>query len=154
MFKKPLKVAIIGKLDTKFYAPFYDKSYQIWGCNKHKDMRLIPRYDLWFDLHDKNTNRFNKLDLKPLITCDEYPYKQIIKMLGGLRFNNSMSMMIAYAIYKGAKEIRLYGCRFENDIENRTKQRANVVNMLFFAMGKGIKVYCYDNLIKEYELYK
>lgn len=145
------KVAIIGKKIEKYYAPFYDLSYDIWGCNKHEDFNNIPRFTLWFDLHDKTSNRFCNLNIKPLITIDEYPYEDIEKMLNGKRCNNSMSYMIAYAIYKGYKEIKLYGCNFKTIKENRSEQRINVVNLLYFAMGKGIKVFSYEGLMTEYE---
>ena len=62
--------------------------------------------------------------------------------------------MIAYAIYKGYNEIRLYGCNFKTVAENRTTQRINVVNLLYFAMGRGIKVYSNEGLLTEYERYK
>lgn len=148
------KVAIIGKKIGKYQAPFYDLSYEIWGCNKHDDFNNIPRFTKWFDLHDKTTTRFNNLSIKPLITVDEYPYDEIEKMLNGKRCNNSMAYMIAYAIYKGYQEIKLYGCDFVTPEEIRTHQRINVVNLLYFAMGKGIKVFSYEGLLTEYEQYK
>ena len=148
------KVAIIGKKIEKFEAPYDDLSFEIWGCNKHDDFDKIPRFNLWFDIHDKSTNHYCNLNIKPLITIDEYPYDEIEKMLNGKRCNNSMSYMIAYAIYKGYNEIRLYGCNFKTVAENRTTQRINVVNLLYFAMGRGIKVYSNEGLLTEYEQYK
>ena len=35
------KVAILGKLETKFKAPFDDPDFDIWGFNYHKIILLI-----------------------------------------------------------------------------------------------------------------
>ena len=62
--------------------------------------------------------------------------------------------MIAYAILQGAEEIGLWGVRLDTGEEIRTKQLNNVRELLFFAKGRGIKVYSYeDNLLAQYKLY-
>ena len=48
-----MKVAILGKLETKHDAPFENPEWEIWSMNKHDDEMLIPRVDKWFDLHNK-----------------------------------------------------------------------------------------------------
>ena len=146
-----LKVAILGKLPSKYQAPFADTTFQIWGCNVH-DMSKIPRFDLWFDLHS-NPSVYNIPNNK-LILHKDYPLDEAISLVGGSYFNNSISYMIAYAILKGAEEIRLYGVRLDNGEEIRTKQLQNVRELLFFAKGRGIKVYSYeDNVLANYKLY-
>ena len=150
--KKPLKVAIIGKLPSKYQAPFADTTFQIWGCNVHHDMANIPRFDLWFDLHS-NPSVYNIPNNK-LILHKNYPLNEVIDLVGGSYFNNSISYMIAYAILKGAEEISLYGVRLDNGEEIRTKQLQNVRELLFFAKGRGIKVYSYEtNVLENYKLY-
>jgi hypothetical protein len=37
------KVAILGKLPTKFNAPFDNKKWDIWTLNKHIDCEKLPR---------------------------------------------------------------------------------------------------------------
>ena len=126
------KVAILGKLVSKFNAPFEDMSYDIWTLNYHNIEP--PRVTLWFDLHAKNPNP------KADITRANYPFKEAETLVSGNYYNNTFSYMIAYAILKGYKEIEIYGCRFIHDQEVRAQQRQSVRELVMFARGRGIKV--------------
>lgn len=141
------KVAILGKLPTKFKAPFDNKDWDIWACNYH--LEELPRITRWFDIHAYNPNP------RADITRKNYPFKEVEKMLGGQYINNSFSYMIAYAIYKQYTHIALYGAQFLNDSERRTGQYSNVRELLMFARGRGIKVTApYDTImIREYDRY-
>lgn len=142
------KVAILGKLETKFKAPFDDNTWDIWGFNWHK---IMPkRYTLWFDIHSHGANPIAD------ITRDNFPFKECENLVGGQYFNNTVSYLVAYAILKGYKEIALYGVRFLRDSdEQRGGQYLNVRELLMFARGKGIKVTApYDSvMVREYPLY-
>ena len=141
------KVAILGKLETKFKAPYDDLSFDIWSFNYHKIMP--PRYTEWFDIHSHKPNPI------ATITRKNYPFDKVTNMLGGNYINNSASYLIAYAILKNYKEIHLYGMRFLNDFERRNNEFQNVREMIFFAKGKGIKVFApYDSImLNEYPMY-
>ena len=141
------KVAILGKLPSKFYAPFWDLSFDIWAFNYHKEQ--LPRVSLWFDIHKNNPNPI------ATITRTNYPFDEVVKMLGGNYFNNSVSYLIAYAILKNYKEIYLYGMQFKNDNEQRELQYQNVRELIFFAKGKGIEIKAPFNkvMLAEYPLY-
>ena len=143
------KVAILGKLPTKFKAPFEDKEWDIWTLNKHIDCEKLPRVDVWFDIHSRGIYE------KANITRVNYPFEKAEKLVGGQYFNNSISYMIAYALINGYKEIALYGMRFTTDTENRRGEYYNVRELIFFAKGKGIKVTapCDEVMLKEYKLY-
>lgn len=141
------KVAILGKLISKYNAPFEDMSYDIWTLNYHQEE--LPRVTLWFDLHTKNPNpRAN-------ITRANYPFKEAETLVSGNYYNNTFSYMIAYAILKGYKEIEIYGCRFLHDQEIREQQRASVRELVMFARGRGIKVSAPADecLLEEYDYY-
>ena len=144
---KITKLAILGKLATKFKAPFDDPNYDIWVFNYHKIMP--PRYNLWFDLHSINPNPIAD------ITRNNFPFSEITNLMGGNYINNSASYLIAYAILKGYKEIELYGMRFESPDEIRRQEYHNVRELIFFAKGKGIKISApFDPpLFNEYPLY-
>ena len=143
------KVAILGKLPTKYNAPFDKKDWDIWTMNKHSDYDGLKRVTKLFDIHANNPNP------NADITRKNFPFKAVEKMLGGNYFNNSVSYMIAYAIYKGYKTIGLFGVRFEKDFERRGQEYANTRELIFFAKGRGIKVIAPfdDVMLKEYELY-
>lgn len=128
------KVAILGKLETRFKAPFDDLSYDIWSVNKRPNEKPLPRVDLWFDLH------YEPFTPNQDFTRDNFPFDEIDNMLGGHYFNNSISYLIAYAIYKGYKEIALYGMSFQAPAERKIKQYENVRELIFFAKGRNIKI--------------
>ena len=71
------KVAILGKLPTKFNAPFDDKKWDIWTLNKHIDCEKLPRVDLWFDIHSRGVYE------KANITRKNYPFKEAEELVGG-----------------------------------------------------------------------
>lgn len=141
------KLAILGKLETKFNAPFNDPDYDIWGFNYHSQMP--PRYDLWFDLHNNSPNPI------ATITRKNFPFSDVTNLLGGNYVNNSASYLIAYAILKGYKEIELYGMRFQSTAEKRKLEYFNVRELIFFAKGRGVKISApYDSvMLKQYKLY-
>lgn len=128
------KVAILGKLPTKFKAPFDDLTYDIWTLNHHKDGYGLKRITEWFDIHANAKNQ------KATITRSNYPFKDVENLLGGNYFNNSVSYMIAYAILQGYELIELYGMRFQGENETRRGEYHNVRELLFFAKGKGIEI--------------
>ena len=144
------KVAILGKLPTKFEAPFDKKDWDIWTLNKHIDCEKLPRVDLWFDIHSRGIYE------KANVTRENYPFKEAEELVGGQYFNNSISYMIAYAILNGYKEIALYGMKFSAAIESkRDGEYQNVRELIFFARGRGIKVTAPvdEVMLKEYPLY-
>jgi len=143
------KVAILGKLHTKFEAPFDDYTFDIWTYNYHADCYKLPRITTWFDLHKVKPNP--RADITQL----NFPFDKCIDLIGGKYFNNTASWLIAYAILKKYKEIHLYGMRFQSDMEQRFLQYENVRELLFFAKGKNIIVKApYDTImLSQYPLY-
>ena len=128
------KIAILGKLKTKFDAPFDDDSWEIWCLNKHTDEHLLKRIDKWFDIHIKP----EKLDADVL--RKDFPFEECEKLVGGKYFKSTPAYLIAYAILQGATDIALYGMKFYADHERRRGELENVQNMIWFAKGKGINV--------------
>lgn len=140
------KVAILGKLPSKYFAPFEDMSYDIWTCNYNE---VLARVDHIFDIHAHGANP------KATITRSNYPFKEVERLLGGQYFNNTFSYMIAFAVLLQYKEIELYGVRLYDDHEIREHQRQNVRELIFFARGRGIKVSAPADecLLEEYAYY-
>lgn len=141
------KVAILGKLPTKYKAPFNDYNWDIWTLNRNSED--LPRVDLWFDIHKDYPYE------KANITRGNYPFEEAEKLIGGQYYNNSISYMIAYAILKDYKEIALFGMAFTRDNEHRRSEFYNVRELIFFAKGKGIKITApYDPImLKTYPYY-
>ena len=149
-----LKVAIIGKLPSKWEAFKLDESYEIWGCNYHIDLpKFEHRITRWFDIH-KNISSYNENISSKLITRDKYPLEKVLDLLGGNYLNNSISYMVMYAVLLNAVEIRLYGIALSNGEEVREKQLNNLREILFYCKGRGIKVSSIEeNVLATYPLY-
>lgn len=151
-----MKVAICGKLPDKYKAPFQDEGWQIWFCNWHEDYKKIPRYDLWFDIHEKPTKAL--LDIIPkenLILRQDYPIEYVQQLMHGNYLNNSMCYMLAYALLQKADTVKFYGCSFLDDKEKRTKQKQALREMAMFCRGLGMSVSADDKtLFEDYPLYK
>lgn len=139
-----MKVAILGKLPSKFEAPFEDKSWEIWAFNEHVDARFLPRVTKWFNLHPYAA------DFNISYTIRNFPFESCEKLVGGQYFNNTLSYLLAFAALQGAKEINLYGCNFTADKTEREYELANVREIVFFLKGQHIKIKApYDsNILK------
>lgn len=157
------KVAIVGSSDTtRNMAPYDDLSWEIWTLN---DMCILglPRIDRYFELHsdsmlDRECHKIAgvKAELEWLKTNEtvpvymvdprdwvpaavEYPIDAIIKEFGRY-FTNTVSYMIALAIYEDVDEIGLWGVDMAHYSEYGT-QRPSCEYFIGLARGKGIPVH-------------
>lgn len=158
------KVAIVGFApSTKDMAPYNDSDWEIWVLNEY--FAMLPKgidaknITRWFELHQRdtvlNSSRSKEYIEKliesniPIMMCEKhedipmskaYPLDDIIKALGTDYFTNSISYMIAQAIYEGYDEIALYGVDMAQS-EEYAKERPSVEYFVGFARAKGIPVY-------------
>ena len=71
----------------------------------------------------------------------KYPLEEIIEYFGVDYFASSIDYALAYAIYKGVKEIHIYGINFvDTNIAEYTRQKPSAEFWIGFAKGRGIKV--------------
>jgi len=167
---KVKKVAIVGTAMTYKNAPYDDPSWEIWGLNDH--WNNLPRATRWFEANNAAC-RIAKVSHKPdmlrvdwLKKCPipvymeehyddipmsvKYPYDEVNDFICDLDesgrdyFTNSVSFMIALAIYEGFDEISLYGVDMAVGSEYE-KQRPSCEFWVGLAKGRGIKVYIPDN---------
>jgi len=161
------KVAIVGCSDSKVDAPFDDESWEIWGVNNL--FYHISRYSRWFEIHniklDGNTwFRRGDADFRgqsvndyikgiagmkcpiymqkywPQIPNSQaYPIKKIIDRYGDY-FTNTISYMIALAIWMEYKAIHIYGVDMAVDTEYFW-QRPSCEYFLGIAKGLGIETH-------------
>ena len=85
-------ITILGKLPSKFLADFSDPQNEIWSMNLHDDEFLIPRVDVWFDLHRQPKKESANLTIK------NFPFEECHKLVKGRRFCSTAAYLIAYAI--------------------------------------------------------
>jgi hypothetical protein len=158
------KVAIIGKAsNSQMLAPYEDKSWEIWGLsNAYME---IPRWDVWFELHDWEYHRrvnpqhyewLTKNHGKPLYAFEanycgskslKFPLDEVMGMFGN-HFNglpqfrywtNSPSYMMALAMLQGATTIGLWGIDMAMQDEY-AYQRPSCELMIGACLAKGINI--------------
>jgi hypothetical protein len=163
---KVKKVAIVGTAMTYKDAPYSDPSWELWGLNDH--WNNMPRATRWFEAnyeaasispvsHMPNITRLDWLKKCPIPVYMEehypdipmsirYPFDEIndwiseIDPCGRDYFTNSVSFMIALAIYEGFDVIHLYGVDMAVGSEYE-KQRPSCEFWVGIAKGRGIKFY-------------
>jgi len=162
------KVAIVGYTSTREQAPYGDDSFEIWGINDLYE--YIPRFNRWFDIHSydfiKNqvSSRTGRKQLEVLKSMPvpvymqkkfksipnsvRYPFDEIVKYFSpyftdpvhARYFTNSISFMLALAIYEGFQEIAIYGVDLAVTTEY-SEQRPSCEFWIGVAVGRGIKVH-------------
>jgi hypothetical protein len=163
MSDKKRKVAIVGFApSTRDKAPYNDPDWDIWVLNEY--FSILPTGNAtniakWFELHQRDTvlnssratDYIDKLKAStiPILMVDKYddipmsekyPLDEIIKELQTDYFTNSISYMIAYALYEGVAELAIYGVDMAQD-EEYAKERPSVEYFVGYARAKGIPVY-------------
>ena len=161
------KVAIVGCSDSKTGAPFDDDSWELWGVNNL--FFHIPRWTRWFEIHNiqfdgqkwlrRGSPDFRGQTVSDYIagisqmkspvymqkkwpqipTSAAYPVKKIIDHFGDY-FTNTISWMIALAIWMGYKEIGIWGVDMAVDSEYFW-QRPSCEFFLGWAKGAGINMH-------------
>ncbi len=163
---KKEKVIIVGFAPSWQEVPWQEdvENTEIWCLNEfYKVAKQVPtfRCDRWFEIHDINSpskaipehQAFLKQCPVPLYMWKQYPeYPNSIKFplndiiayfeekgyLGARYFTNSISLMVAYAIYEGFKEISIFGVDMATSSEYQA-QRPSVEWWCGLAEGLGIK---------------
>lgn len=96
--------------------------------------------DLYFCMHDHDPiHQLSLLENTGYIDKNKYPLEQITKRYKSRYFTNTISYMIAFAMYKGYKHITLSGVDLEPDSE-WAFERPSVAYWVGRAEGLGIVV--------------
>lgn len=147
-----MRICLIGKAPGKEDVP-KDAEHK-WGLNDL--IHYIPDLTTSFEMHDVERDAsvapwmkgeieaLNKAGIpvvtykkwKELKNCVVFPMDEMHRKY----FTNTIAYMIAYAIYKKATKIELYGIQMATPVEFR-RQRACCEYWLGYAAGKGIEVY-------------
>lgn len=155
----PLKVALIGTApSSRMLAPFADTSWKIWACSPG-NMGVLPRVDVWFEIHGNLLWPENKHYGEPYIewlkkqtfpiymqdnslvpSATTFPKEEMVKEFGRDFFTSSFAWMMAMAMREGASEIALFGI----DMASRDEyilQRPGFFFFKYVAAQRGIKVW-------------
>jgi len=173
--EKRKKVAIVGKAPSSLgFAPYDDDTFEIWTLSDLVPCGQAKRYDRHFELHpvewfEERATRgcrylewMQGIDDKPLYLRQPhdalpngvlFPKEAVVEKFGTY-FTNTVSWMIAFAIYEGFEEIHVYGVDMACDDEY-AHQRPSCEYFLGWAAGAGIKIYLppESDLLKSCSLY-
>lgn len=142
------RVAIAGLGPTHDDVPWSE--WETWGVAWDA---WFPRYSLGFEMHDrqlwtpKHLERMKRADIPILMQkeCEDvsmsraYPRYAVELTVGRDYMGSSIAYMLAYAIYRKADEIGLWGVDLSDDMHDH--QRPNLEYLIGFAEGRGIKVH-------------
>lgn len=155
------KLAIIGTAPSSMHlAPFNNPEYEIWELNgvySMIDFPSITNITRHFDIHTLEVIKkqpsgyfdwLQRLNIPVYMqekhpevpTAIKYPLDEILALFPRRYFNNSISFMIALAVYEGYTDISLYGVDMAVDGEYGS-QRPSCEYMIGYCEGKGIKFY-------------
>lgn len=112
-------------------------SSEIWAVGSA--FKVLNSTDIevnkYFCLHKNETLDYDG----EVITQKEYPLQSIISKFNSRFFTNSISYMIAYALYEGFENISLYGVDMDSQSEYEF-ERPSVSYWIGFARGLSVEV--------------
>lgn len=154
-------VNIVGFAPSWVDTPWDDQFAENWGMNALFKIAGDRRWDRWYQLHDLDqhhaTDKPEHVEwmaqtrvpvyvwpehqadlLNAGVVAIPYPKQAIINHFGKY-FTNTVSWMIAHAIYEGRRRIGVYGVDMAQDSEY-AHQRPSCEYFLGWAKGAGIDI--------------
>jgi len=127
-----MRVDILGTSDSIITYDWKRDTFK-WSVSSYKSV-YQDRVQLYFAMHKgQESNKINEINL------GSYPLKEIMEWSGSNYFTSSISYMVAYAIYTGAKEINIFGVDMEEATEY-AYQRPCLAYWVGFAQAKDVRV--------------
>ena len=111
------------------------------------DNSIIPTLLFCMHPNEKPTNYSGEI-----IDLNSYPIDDVIASVESSYFTNTISYMLAYAYYKGYKNISIYGVDMLVDSEYNF-ERPSVLYFMGYLRGKGVKIYISNYIDKPLFLY-
>ena len=112
----------------------HEKGNIVWCPVAMKNPEMDDIITTYFGLHNDERGLF-----EGIIDQRNYPLDEIINKFNSFFFTNTVSYMIAYALYTGVKEIEIYGVDMVG-YEEYVNQRSSVLYWTGRAEGLGVKV--------------
>jgi hypothetical protein len=150
------KIALLGSaISSVGLAPFYDKSWEIWGCSPAN--KNLPRVDVWFELHNVElkkreglTEWMEWLAKQPIVYMQKgpspefplaraYPLREMVLKYGAYLWTSQIAYMLAAAIEQKPESIGIYGVDMAANSEYN-QQRLACQMFIQIAKQNGIDV--------------
>jgi len=156
------KIAIVGGGPTRKWAPYRDRSWEIWAFSSTYDR--YPRINRWFEIHaltdlrqqlatrKRGRRSFrNYVRFMSRLRCPVYmqrrhrfiprsvpfPKKKLVRMFGRC-FTSTAAYLIALAIAEGCDVIGLWGIDLKG--KKYARQRPAIRYLLSLARRRGIRL--------------
>jgi hypothetical protein len=140
------KMGVIIKHDMLFRMDDLRTAYScnmksFAGGNVPDGMSVHDTYDNWLKNHDKPI--ITSTAYKEYPTSVAFPLEEIINLVGYAYFRTTPAYAVAYAMYIGGKQLRIYGCDYvyPTDKYKAEAGRANMEYILSIAMQRGMDVF-------------
>lgn len=169
------KLAIIGTAPSSMHlAPYNNPDYELWilnGVYSMIDVQNTTNITRHFDIHSLDVIKtmpsgyfdylqgltipvYMQENFAEVPTSIKYPLEEILTMFPRRYFTNSISYMIALAVYEGYTDISLYGVDMAVSGEYE-HQRPSCEYMIGYCEGKGVNFYlpAESDLLKTLFLY-
>ena len=163
------KLAIVGTAPSSIHlAPYNNPDYEIWGLNgvySYIDFANITNITRWFDIHSMEAIKelyasthytygsgyfewiknlaipiYMQEAFSDFPTSVKYPLEEILRKFPRKYFTNTVSWMLALAIYEGYEDISIFGVDM-CVADEYAHQRPSCEYFIGYAEGLGIKVY-------------
>lgn len=163
-----MKVLVIGSGRGCFEYRNLTEGREVWACfsaigflrenpdlafcldtfeSFDKTVEKNPEFERLIEMRDYNVKKIRKLKIpilfskrfKNVSTSKEYPLKEIVAKFGVTYFSCSLAYIIAYALYKGVKDLLFVG----TNMDYKTKwidEKGGVEFWLGYAKAKGVRV--------------
>jgi len=155
------RIALIGAHPaTRAGAPYRDDAWEIWACS-FRNVGLIPRCDLWFELHEPfgsdkyvawlarqpNVMVRTAAGKEKLPQAAVYPEEEMRRRFGPFFFTSSIAYMMALAVSHEPHEIGLWGVQMAQRHEYEY-QRPGCQYFIQRAWDAGIRVTAPPSLLE------
>ncbi len=140
------KLGVIVEHDMLFRMDDLKSSYdcnnkQYTGGSVKPGTTIHDTYDTFLRNHNKPIVTSKAYSEYP--TSLEYPLESIINLIGYSYFRTTPAYAVAFALYIGVKQLRIYGCDYvyPTDKYRAESGRANMEFIMGIAMTMGLEIY-------------
>lgn len=135
-----MKIALVGAYNHKrSRAPFDDTKWSIWTVGRLAGS--LPRVDRVYEVHGSDVYERWADDMADsgaeIFYAADLPIAEWNERYGNIK--NTMSVMLAHALYEGASEVAMYNAPHIGEPTN--EQRESVAYWFGVLRGAGIKVH-------------
>lgn len=125
----------------------YENGDTVWCPYSLYNSYIVDKISMFFGMHDYERGLIDNI-----IDLDSYPLEDIVNKFDSTYFTNTISYMIAYALFIGVDDIEIYGVDMNGEQEY-IAERGSVMYWIGYARALGVKVHMASEIDKPAFLY-